>query len=191
MTSKNNKRKIITAGAVREIARKYGRIVFEQSFKDQNGTERNFFLFNAVEVPAIVLPLTFDNKVVAIRQFRYGAGSFVLEIPGGNSRKSGTPEDCAKAEIMSETGYRAEEVIRLGKDIWFDPASSRTRFTPLIALGCRKLKKPKLDSGEIIETIEIPVADWLKKIEAGKEILDSKTLAITALAFPYLNKYAS
>lgn len=174
------------AGKVREILHKHGRSVFEQTFKDRDGYNRDFLLFGFKAIPSIVFPLTPDNKVVAIRQFRYGANDFVLEIPGGNTRERQTAEERAGVEVLEETGYTAEKIIRLGHDIWFDPGTFRARYAPLLALGCRKVKEPKLEPTEIIETIEIPLDNWYRKVKEGKEILDSKTLATTALAFFYL-----
>ena len=187
----NDNKDVIKAGEIHELIRKHGRIVFEQTFKDKNGQDQDFLLFGFTAIPAIVFPLTPDKKVVAIRQFRYGANDFVLEIPGGNYKRGLTPEAGAKAEIMEETGYTVAEVIRLGDDIWFDPASFRARYTPLLALGCQRVKKPELASTEIIETVEIPLAEWLRKVREGKEILDSKTLAVTALALVHLDKLHS
>lgn len=178
------------AGAIKELIRKHGRFVFEQSFRSHDGKDRKFLLFGFNAIPSIVFPLTVDNNVVAIRQFRYGANKYVLEIPGGNTEKGRTAEERAGIEIMEETGYTAAKVIRLGQDIWFDPASFRARFTPLLALGCRRVHKPKLEPMEVIETVEIPLAEWIKKVREGKEILDAKTLATTVLALLRLQDLA-
>lgn len=176
------------AGEVEILIQKRGRIIFEQSFLGRDGKVDVFGpLFDATRTPVIVLPLTKDNKVVAIRQFRYGANEFVLEIPGGNPKSGQTPKECLLAELVEETGYQPEEVVVFGKGkgTWIDPASLRVRYIPFLALGCRWIKQSKPDRTEIIETLEIPFAEWLEKIGSG-EIDDSKTLAVTTLALLYL-----
>ncbi len=73
----------------------------------------------------MVLPITAEGKVVAIRQFREGAGKIVLELPGGNPEGAQTPEDVARAELLQETGYTADEMIDLSpaRPLFVEPAS--------------------------------------------------------------------
>jgi len=61
-----------------------------------------------------VIALTPDERVVLIRQWRHGAASPVVEIPGGMVDAGEDPLDAAKRELAEETGYVAERWTRLG-----------------------------------------------------------------------------
>lgn len=59
---------------------------------------------------AAVLPLTPDNKVLLIKQFRYPIRSITIEIPAGKKdepTESGVA--CVTRELEEETGYQAQK----------------------------------------------------------------------------------
>ncbi|NQX88535.1 MAG: NUDIX hydrolase [Halioglobus sp.] len=62
-----------------------------------------------------MVPLTADNKVVLIRQYRHGSQAVTLEIPGGMVDPGEEPSRAAVRECQEETGYRAETVHSLGR----------------------------------------------------------------------------
>lgn len=174
------------AGEVKVLIQKFGRIIFEQPFTGHDGKVDVFGpFFNSTKTPVIVLPLTKDKKVVAIRQFRYGADEFILEIPGGNPKPGQTPKECLLDELVEETGYQPEEVVIFNSRVWFDPASVRVRYIPCLALGCHWVKQFKPDRTEVIEVVEIPFTEWCEMIKSG-EIDDSKTLVVTLMVLFHL-----
>lgn len=177
--------KLPVGGEVVQVMRKYERVVFEQDFTLPNGKVENFFLFAATSVPAIVFPVTSDNKVLAIRQFRYAANKALIEVPGGNRKPDQTFLDCLREELVEETGYSPGEIIALGEELWFDPASWRAHYVAFLAKDCRWVQKPKPDSTEMIEVVEIDLDHWLKQIWRG-EIRDSKSIVVTFLSLPHL-----
>lgn len=61
-----------------------------------------------------VLPLTRDQRVVLIRQYRPALGGLSLELPGGNVDPGEAPEASARRELLEETGLEALEFQRLG-----------------------------------------------------------------------------
>lgn len=154
----------------------------ERQFRLPGGKIIDYFNWGSVANPIIVFPLTQDNKVVAIRQFRYGANEVLIEFPGGCPDKG---EATPLKELEEETGYSAESFVKLGPARWFEPAECLTSYIPLLALGCKKTGKSKLDETEFIKTFVIPLPEWIAMIHRG-EILDSKTIAITFLALLHL-----
>ncbi|MCX6702380.1 MAG: NUDIX hydrolase [Candidatus Wolfebacteria bacterium] len=168
-------------GEMKEIMKKYDRQVIEQDFTLPDGEVKNFFLFAASTKPAIVLAVTKDRKVLAIKQFRYGACDVVTEIPGGNAKPGQSMEDCITDELLEETGFKAKKLVKLGEGIWFDPASWRASFTAFVALDCKRVAEPNLDPTEILEWMTVPLNKWLGMAMRG-EIKDAKTLAITLMA---------
>ena len=52
-----------------------------------------------------IVALTPDDRMVFIRQYRFGTGEVTLEIPGGLIDPGDTPESAALRELKEETGY--------------------------------------------------------------------------------------
>src|ERR1044072_4057891 len=73
--------------------------------------------FYVIEAPdwINIIPLTKDNEVVLIEQYRHGTEVVSLEIPGGMVDPGGEPHATAARELFEETGYEAAEVVFLGK----------------------------------------------------------------------------
>jgi 8-oxo-dGTP pyrophosphatase MutT (NUDIX family) len=55
---------------------------------------------------AVVLVLTPTRELVLVRQFRFGAESLSLELPGGVIEKGESPLLAAARETAEETGFR-------------------------------------------------------------------------------------
>jgi ADP-ribose pyrophosphatase len=68
-----------------------------------------------VEHPGAValVPLTSDGEVVLVYQWRHPAGRLSLEIPAGTLEPGEPPEECARRELVEETGYYPGELERL------------------------------------------------------------------------------
>ncbi|MDD5168002.1 MAG: NUDIX hydrolase [Syntrophales bacterium] len=61
-----------------------------------------------------IIPLTPDEKVVMVRQYRHGIRDITLEIPGGLVEAVDTPEEAAFRELREETGYETSSMTSLG-----------------------------------------------------------------------------
>lgn len=61
-----------------------------------------------------VIPVTSDNEVVMVRQFRHGSQEVSLEIPGGLVDPGEQPELAAARECLEETGYAVGTISSLG-----------------------------------------------------------------------------
>jgi ADP-ribose pyrophosphatase len=150
------------------------------------GNVETYFLFGAKHKPVIVFPLTKNYEVIAVKHFRYGANRYVLEVPGGNIEGKKTIKQTAKDELEQETGYTSKEIVSVGPPIWFDPASFRVSFFPMLALDCCRVSEPKLEKTEVLEQVPpIPLRKWVEKIKKHK-ICDSKTIAMTMMVLTYL-----
>lgn len=173
----------------KQILNKYSKVVLEREFVLPDETTVEYVVWGGTVTPSIVFPLIETDEglsVIAVRQFRYGANEFVIEVPGGCPKSGQTPEDVAATELLEETGYAAEQIIRLGtSSLWFEPAAAITDYIPFLALGCKKVADPKPEQDEVLEVRLIPLHTWKRMIHSG-QIRDTKTIAITMLALPYL-----
>ena len=62
-----------------------------------------------------VIPITKDQKVVMIKQYRFGSQEISLEIPGGMVDAGEEVFSAAIREMKEETGYDSKEVHQIGK----------------------------------------------------------------------------
>lgn len=122
-----------------------------------------------------VIPLTPEDDVVLIRQYRHGIQDFTLEIPGGIIEPGDTPEGAASRELFEETGYREKEMVFLGS-VHANPAILNNICYMYLAKGVYPAGKQELDDKEDIEIVIKPLKDIPRLIKEG-EITHSLILA--------------
>jgi 8-oxo-dGTP pyrophosphatase MutT (NUDIX family) len=86
----------------------------DYSADPRGGREHDFYVIEAPDW-INVIPLTKDNEVVLVEQYRHGAEAVSLEIPGGMVDPGEEPRETAARELFEETGYEAAEVVFLGR----------------------------------------------------------------------------
>ena len=131
-----------------------------------------------------VVPLLDDNTVVMEVQYRHPVGEYLLEIPAGTMEPGESPLDCAKRELIEETGFRARQFIKLRK-IHIIPAYSDEEIHVFIAKGLTPAKQ-NLDPDEIIEVVTYPLEKVLQMIEVGR-ITDALTILSIQMAWFYIH----
>jgi ADP-ribose pyrophosphatase len=122
---------------------------------------------------AAVVPLKEDGTVVMIHQFRHAAGGFIYEIPAGKLHAGEDPKDCAARELEEEVGFRAAQ-IELLSSIFTAPGFTDEVIHIYKATGLTKSKQ-NLDRDEVLEVLEMPLADAIAMIRSGA-IKDAKTI---------------
>ena len=81
----------------------------------KDGKEYPFFLLDTLDWVNII-PITKNNEVIMIKQFRHGNEEITLEIPGGmTDAEDKSPQESALRELVEETGYTGDEIIKLGE----------------------------------------------------------------------------
>ena len=62
-----------------------------------------------------ISPFISENEIILVEQFRKPLERTLLEIPAGKLNKNESPITCAHRELEEETGYKAKDMIYLGK----------------------------------------------------------------------------
>lgn len=122
-----------------------------------------------------VIAVTPDDRVVLIRQFRFGVWSSTLEIPGGMVDLGEDPAAAAARELEEETGFVPAEVRSLG---WVhpNPALQNNRCHSYLALRCEKVHAGHPDPGEDIQVELRPRSD-VPELIRRREITHSLVVA--------------
>jgi ADP-ribose pyrophosphatase len=131
----------------------------------------------------VIAPITDDGKIVLMQQYRYAADEYLWELSAGtlegkeeNGRMipTETPEECARRELMEETGYEAREWEEVC-ECYAMPGISDELIHVFFARGLTQ-REQALDEGEVIAEIRAFSRDELRVMIARGEIRDAKTL---------------
>ncbi len=134
---------------------------------------------------AAIVALQDSNSLIMVRQYRHAVGGCIWEIPAGTLDPGETPLECAKRELIEETGYSGSQWEELGAIIPV-PGYSDEKITIYLAADLQPARQD-LDADEVIDVREIPLEKAFEMIEKGK-IIDSKTISSLFLAKKRLEK---
>jgi ADP-ribose pyrophosphatase len=113
-----------------------------------------------------IIPLTPQDDVVLVNQYRHGIQSVTLEIPGGLVEPDDTPEEAAHRELLEETGYRCESLIPLGT-VHPNPAIQNNLCYTFLARGVYPAEGQNQDEREDIEVVLKPLSEIPRLIREG------------------------
>jgi ADP-ribose pyrophosphatase len=130
-----------------------------------------------------IVPVTNDNKVLMVRQFRYPMGKEVIEIPAGKLEAGEDPLECAVRELSEETGCTAGRYIDLGAS-YPSPGFCTEILYIYLALDLRP-GKTHLDENELLSVEAIAIDELVDKIMAN-ELPDGKSIIGILKAKKYL-----
>jgi len=123
-------------------------------------------------VPFLSDPRGDDPQILLIRQYRYAAEDYLLEIPAGRLNAGEDPRDCALRELKEETGCSAEQIDHLFT-MYTTPGFTDEKIHLFIATGL-VAGKPNQEPDEFLDLEPMLLSRALDLVEAG-EIKDAKT----------------
>jgi 8-oxo-dGTP pyrophosphatase MutT (NUDIX family) len=127
-----------------------------------------------------VVPLSADDRVLLVGQFRYALDRYSWEIPEGGGRFDESPEEAARRELAEETGYvggQWRELVRA------DLSNSVTDETAILFVATEPVAgTPNPEGTEQIEVRWVAFEEAMAMIGRG-EITDAMSvLALQAVA---------
>ncbi len=142
--------------------------------------QHDFYVLDAGDWVNII-PLTDDDRVVLIRQYRHGIEDFTLEIPGGMvDDTDASPQVAAEREMLEETGYGARVLVPLGR-IHPNPAIQANYCHTFLARGATYATEPSFEGTEETEVVLEPL-ERIPDLIRGEKI----THALVVVAFHWL-----
>lgn len=142
--------------------------LFKRSMYLEDETESlsgNFYVLEAPEW-INVIPVTPDDEIVVVEQYRYGIEEPTLEIPGGMVDVGEAPKEAAARELLEETGYRSSSWERLGK-VSANPAIMNNFCHLFLAAECTFQGASNPDIHERINVHLIPEQKFLDYVADG------------------------
>ena len=157
-------------------------------------TKENVTLTNGVTVDmevirhpgaAAIVPLTAAGEVIMLKQYRHAVGGELWEIPAGTmDPEDGAPLDCARRELIEETGFSAAAWDTLG-ELTPVPGYSDERIHIFLARDLSPAAQ-NLDMDEILAVHTLPLEEVRRMVFDGR-ITDAKTIVGIFMAGKYVD----
>jgi ADP-ribose pyrophosphatase len=127
----------------------------------------------------VIIPLTAQNEIILVRQYRPAIGRWAWELPAGSLKPGEDVARAARRECQEETGLVPSQLERMGS-YFPTPGYCDEEMTFFKASGLRppgpEDEEAHQDEDEDIEARAFSRDDLQRMIVAG-EIIDLKTIA--------------
>ena len=118
------------------------------------------YVYILVQTPNKLFPM--------VKQYRHAINKFTLEFPSGLLEKKETPKQCARKEVLEETGHKIETLKKISTSY---PDSGR--LSNRVHMFFAKSKKQKIEKINKKEEIKVK---YYSKEQIKKLIKDNKIL---------------
>nr|WP_318711559.1 NUDIX hydrolase [uncultured Treponema sp.] len=108
-----------------------------------------------------------DDNFLMVKQYRHGEEKLSIEFPGGVIDAGENPEQAAARELLEETGATASSLVHLGS-MNPNPALFANHFHVYLATGLTFSGKQELDNDELLDYLELPKKEALKKMGSAE-----------------------
>ena len=122
---------------------------------------------------SVIVPKIDSKHILLVRQYRYGAGKNLWELPAGTVSEGEKPLACAKREIVEEIGYQSLKWKAL-ISFYTSPGYSSEKVYAFLASDLKFVGSCPEDD-EILTTKKFTRVRIKKMISQGK-IQDAKSL---------------
>ena len=163
---------IETRVASEELLRGHFLHAFRDTVRLPDGSEatREYVIHPGAVMVIAELP---DGQWVLERQFRYPVQSVMVEFPAGKLDAGEASLDCARRELLEETGYTAKQWARAG--VLHPVISYSTEFIDIWFARDLTAGQRQLDPGEFLDVFSATADELLQWCRDGR-VTDAKTL---------------
>ena len=119
------------------------------------------------------------DRIVWIRNHRVAVDRPLWELPAGGLEAGEPPEACARRELVEETGYRPERVVRLASFLT-TPGLTDELMHAFVATGLSNVGQA-LEEGEYIAVQPLGIAESMNMVLRG-DVEDAKSMLTLLLA---------
>lgn len=146
------------------------------------GGMRRFYEIVVHPGAAVVLPLLPDGRALLIGHFRVAVDRELLELPAGTLEPMEDPAECARRELLEETGWHAGRIEPLTR-FFSSPGICDECLHAFVARDLH-LEAPRREPGEQIRLVPMAYEEALAAVGDGR-ITDGKTM----LTLLYYDRY--
>jgi len=140
----------------------------------ENGLQADRELVVKHHEAAAVIAVDNDGKLLMVKQYRYGTGFEMLEIPAGLMDPGEDHETCAARELQEETGMKAKQLTRLF-DYYATPGYCTEKIVFYLAQDLEPAEQ-HLDADEFLTVHKVDIEEAIQMVSDGR-ITDGKTIA--------------
>lgn len=135
-----------------------------------------------------VVPVTPDNEIIMVKQYRHASKKIHLEVPGGSidPHRNESNLEGARRELLEETGYDSDQV-ELVMSHYPNPALQSNQMHTYLARNCKKVQEQSLDEFEDLELYFCSLERLEKHLKDG-DIDHTIMIASIAKAIEILKK---
>lgn len=119
-----------------------------------------------------VVPITDDNHIIFVRQYRYPFGEALLEVPAGKLNPGEDHFECGKRELLEETGAIPSEYSYMG--VLYPTTAYLTEKIHMYLAKGLSFSTQSLDDDEFLDVVKVPFEKAVEMVMSN-EIKDSKT----------------
>lgn len=152
--------------------------VKEIVFKNSSGKEKTHHIAERNSI-VVIFPLTDQDEIYLISEYRYMLGKTVLEAVAGHIERKETAIAAARRELKEETGISAhqlEEIARVEMSASVFKSKSSLFLAKSLEMG-----KNKLDDDERIALVKMPLEEAVGKVMSGEINHSASMLGILLL----------
>ncbi|MCH9608965.1 MAG: ADP-ribose pyrophosphatase [Chlamydiales bacterium] len=141
----------------------------EEQLEIPNQDDYTYYSLLTCPVAVMVLATTADGRYLINREYRHPTGKILLSCPGGLPNEGEEMMECAKRELLEETGYTATRFEKMGESHPFPGICNQKTFF-VRAYEAQKTGALNLDHAELIETSLLSQKELFNAMDRGEPL---------------------
>ena len=140
-------------------------VVYEDQVRKSDGM---IGMFNRIRVrdSSVIIPIFKDGSLLMVENYRHGARTNLLELPGGLINVNEEPLVAAKRELLEETGYESNTIEYINWTYTWPGRTTQKNFV-FLAKELKKCRKPNLEEFEYTRIRKLTKELAIQEIRSG------------------------